>query len=420
MAIKSRSTCSKSIRTHGKAHAYDICRNLGIEDISGEALGPLHHLIRLAQFQHHPHHEAAYQSFTPQIKLFLAKNLLTRLPGEIVQLKNIKMLSLRNNRLIELPHSLGKLTNMTELNISLNKLRWLPFELLQLIGGEGKLINLITSFNPWIKATSDQSASSVMTPRHRNATSEDIGYLQDQIEDLRLDPALDCRTTSSPLLRHLWSLWIRLEIARRRAAILPGTPARGTWSVDASTRIMPHHAWKKDPIYLGSSHITFFDINGTCTLETQRNFPAPSSLSEDITTIPVQRNGPTPLPSDSPNAVQQNSAPSLFSLALRSCVESFNLPDNETGFPAEIPEHIKRMLLAGKEVLKEGGRTCSVCAKDYIMPGAEWLEYWHCSPDVASLPRPDADDLYLPFLRRSCSWMCARRLQEQRLHADVA
>lgn len=330
------------------------------------------------------------------------------------------MLSLRNNQLTELPHSIGKLKNLTEMNISLNKLRWLPFELLHLVGGEGKLINLTTSLNPWIKATSDHSVIPPVPPLRRSAFGGDIVYLQEQIDELRLDPALDCRTTSSPLLRRLWSLWIQLEIARRRAALPPDTPTRPGWSEDARSRVMPHHAWKKDPIYLGSSHITFFDINGTCTLETQRNFPPPSTLPEHITTIPVQRNGPTPLPSDSTNTVQQNSAPSLFSLALRQCVNSFTFPDNNADLPAGIPDQVGKMLRLGKEASNEGGRSCSVCQNDYIMPGAEWIEYWHCSPDVASLPRAEADDLYLPFLRRSCSWMCARELQEQRLVADVA
>jgi len=393
---------------------------MGIEEITGDAFEPLHHLIRLPRFQHNPRHEAAYQSFTPQIKLFLAKNLLSRLPGEIVRLENITMLSLRNNQLTELPHSIGKLKNMTEMNISLNKLRWLPFELLRLVGGEGKLNNLTTSLNPWIKATSDESAIPNAPPLPRSAFGGDIVYLQEQIDELRLDPALDCRTTSSPLLRQLWSLWIRLEVSRRRAALPPDTPTRSTWTSDASARVMPHHAWKKDPIYLGSSHITFFDVNGTCTLETQRNFPPPSNLPEHISTFPVQRNGPTPLPSDSTNSVQQNSAPSLFSLALKSCVDSFTLPENEKDLPEGIPEHIGKMLHFGKEASKEGGRSCSVCEKAYIMPAAEWIEYWHCSPDVASLPRPDADDLYLPFLRRSCSWNCARALQEHRLEADIA
>lgn len=330
------------------------------------------------------------------------------------------MLSLRNNQLIELPHAIGKLNNLTELNISLNKLRWLPFELLHLVGGEGKLINLTTSLNTWIKATFDETTTPATPLPRRSAFGGDIVYLQEQIDELRLDPSLDCATTSSPLLRQLWSLWIKLEIARRRALLPPDTPTRTTWSADASTRIMPHHAWKKDPIYLGSSHITYFDINGTCTRETQLLFPPPSTLPEHTTTIPVQRNNVTPYPTDSTNTVQHNAAPSLFSLALKTCVNAFTLPESDSDIPPGIPEHVTRMLRQGKEALKQGGWNCSVCGKEYVMPAAEWIEYWHCSPDVATPPRPEAEDLYLPFLRRACKWGCARGLQEGRLVGDVA
>jgi len=384
---------------------------MGIETLPEDAIKLLHHMVHLPRNQSYPYCEDAYESFIPEIKLFLSKNLLTRLPGEITNLASLKVLSLRNNQLTELPHSLGRLVNLAELNVSFNKLRWLPYEMLSLVAGKGKLVGINTSFNPWIKATMSTDGPIVRSPGLIRGLS--AVQIQEQIDDLLEEPEFQERSCSSPKIRRLWSLWIQLTIAQRKAALPPDTPMRSTWTDDAMSRVAPHHAWKKDPILLGSSHITFFETDGTMTLNTSKHFPAPSSISDHTTPIAVQRNGPSPLPIDSTNQIQHHhGARSLFSLALSTCASSLFLSSIDAKL--EIPDQVRQMLHLSHDVEEEGGRKCSVCAREYIMPAAEWIEYWHCSPDVAGAPRPEDEDLYLPFLRRSCSWACAVEVQRER------
>ena len=389
-----------------------MLRNMGIETLPEDAIKLLHHMVHLPRNQSYPYCEDAYESFNPEIKLFLSKNLLTRLPGEITNLTSLKVLSLRNNQLTELPHSFGRLVNLAELNVSFNKLRWLPYEMLSLVAGKGKLVGINTSFNPWLKATSASEGLMTRSPGLIRGLS--AVQIQEQIDDLLEEPEFQERSCSSPKIRQLWSLWIQLTIAQRKADLPPDTPMRSTWTEDGTSRVAPHHAWKKDPILLGSSYITFFETDGTVTLNTSKHFPAPSTITDLTTPIPVQRHGPTPLPCDSTNSIQhRHGARSLFSLALRACSSHLFLSSIDADLP-EIPDQIRQMLHLSHDVAEEGGRKCSVCQREYIMPAAEWVEYWHCSPDVASAPRPDDEDLYLPFLRRSCSWGCAVAVQTER------
>lgn len=79
---------------------------------------------------------------TPTLHLYLSRNALRTLPGELFNLNHLTVLSLRNNKLTELPPAIGNLENLVELNIGINKLRWLPYELLKLVKQQLKILNI--------------------------------------------------------------------------------------------------------------------------------------------------------------------------------------------------------------------------------------------------------------------------------------
>jgi hypothetical protein len=126
----------------------------------------------------------------PSIRLFLSQAKLSRAPREVLNLKDLTVLSLRNNKLTELPPRIDRLANLVELNVSSNRLKWLPFSILKL----RKLRTLSVHPNPlhlWsgssqkaLQATVDEcymafagnfevpfDSSSIRTPRHLGTVS---------------------------------------------------------------------------------------------------------------------------------------------------------------------------------------------------------------------------------------------------------
>ncbi|KAL8722081.1 MAG: hypothetical protein Q9225_001368 [Loekoesia sp. 1 TL-2023] len=91
-----------------------------------------------------------YESFTPDLQLYLANNQLTRIPGQLFQLQTMTVLSLRGNNLSELPSAITSLINLRELNVSNNNLRWLPYGIRELLGKELRFFGF--NPNPFIRA----------------------------------------------------------------------------------------------------------------------------------------------------------------------------------------------------------------------------------------------------------------------------
>ncbi|KAK2075360.1 hypothetical protein P8C59_009491 [Phyllachora maydis] len=90
-----------------------------------------------------------FEQKDPTIRLFLANNRLTCIPGAIFNIEHLTVLSVRGNNLQELPPSIGKLKNLQTLNIGQNLLHWLPAELLDLMKYKGKLKTLSLHPNPY-------------------------------------------------------------------------------------------------------------------------------------------------------------------------------------------------------------------------------------------------------------------------------
>ena len=91
-----------------------------------------------------------YQPLTPALRLYLSNNLLEDVPGEVYQLKNLEVLSLRSNNLTDLLPSIEKLIRLRELNLGSNQFKWLPWELLQLMSA-GSVKKCMLYPNPFMR-----------------------------------------------------------------------------------------------------------------------------------------------------------------------------------------------------------------------------------------------------------------------------
>ena len=87
-------------------------------------------------------------SFEARLRLFLANNYLRTLPLPVLDLTNLRELSLRRNKLTKLPAGIRNLVNLERLNVSGNKLSYVPFEIVEL-AQKHHLFELITFSNSW-------------------------------------------------------------------------------------------------------------------------------------------------------------------------------------------------------------------------------------------------------------------------------
>lgn len=99
--------------------------------------------------------------------------------------------------------------------------------------------------------------------------------------------------------------------------------------------------------------------------------------------------------------------PSLFSLSLKAATQVAEVPQLRSLLPEDIPETVHRALEAATTAREEGVKECVICGKVYIIPRAEWIEY-RFIPDMWDSPWPECtlEELFIPFLRRVCSWGC--------------
>ncbi len=155
--------------------------------------------------------------------------------------------------------------------------------------------------------------------------------------------------------------------------------------------------------HLASTRIAFLDTTGSSIREYAQ---APSSASEhwekslnaNDSIYPPQR--------------QRTKTPSLMELAIRACYKTAQLSQLPFLLPPDCPTYLKQLLESTWELKESGGKRCSVCGSEYIIPRTEWLEWWwYCSPSNGppgdrDLSTPAHKATPLPLLRRGCSWQC--------------
>ncbi|ELR07141.1 hypothetical protein VC83_02397 [Pseudogymnoascus destructans] len=131
----------------------------GLTSLSNSAIRPLASFSSIPVLT-----QGSYQTLLPKLRIFLARNELKRLPGEIFNLENLSVLSVRSNELTELPTSINRLRRLTELNASNNALRSLPFELLELLSCPSKIKILHLHPNPFYEPSASDDITETGLP----------------------------------------------------------------------------------------------------------------------------------------------------------------------------------------------------------------------------------------------------------------
>ncbi|KAA1100651.1 hypothetical protein PGTUg99_009743 [Puccinia graminis f. sp. tritici] len=121
------------------------------------------------------------QSLTPvklSASLFLSNNQLTSRPfaqlGLICYFQGLEQLSLRSNRLTKIPEEIGQLKNLRLLNLAFNKLKFLPSSILKLTD-----CKLLLSGNPWLTPPLPLDSSSSLKPTLGNRRVQQFRWLSE-------------------------------------------------------------------------------------------------------------------------------------------------------------------------------------------------------------------------------------------------
>lgn len=336
--------------------------------IDNETLKPLHQLIRLPV----PINDTQkitvdhFAPLTPSIKLFLSKNDLQQLPSELWNLGNLAVLSLRSNSLTEISPSIGRLRNLHELNVAGNQLPFLPFELLALV--ENKLVQLSLSPNPFVQPLPLPNSTML-----RNVPSKVDDCLR-ELQRLRARcPSIDKTQPSHEALLH------RLYASRLHTA------SKGL---------------KSTSTYVASSSTSFFEIDGSVVRPRFRAFTAHARPDYSAS-----------FSSPSPPSSVRSAAPSLFELSARACARSQYVGQLSTLLPEDASPPVNTAIGKVMESKEIGMQHCSVCNKQFLVPRAQWVDYYYVGPG-SEMCSPS--ELFRPFVRRACSWVCVGRLNEQR------
>lgn len=335
--------------------------SLGLEDISNETIAPLSQLSCIPQVTR----DVAFEQKDPELKIYLARNRLWRLPGSLFDLTFLTVLSLRDNKLSEIPVSISKLKNLRELNLAQNKLRTLPPQLLDLIGPTGRLKKLMLFPNPFVQP--DRAIGDI--------SDEGVMDVHDYVVSMRIGA-----TRPAMLGRFLGQTPLQLTTAKGRRT--------SKFSLQVENEKLP---------------VEF----------------ARQELDDNTNEIALSGDGDA-------IAEKQSRVPSLVEVALRSCYRIAKPESLVDYIPGELYQ-LRTLLARAGDQKHCGGLACSTCRKHMVMPAVEWVEwrdlrtcYWlqagggrdveagHIAARLIPLSRAQ-DEIALPFLHRACSWLCGPR-----------
>lgn len=161
------------------------------------------------------------------------------------------------------------------------------------------------------------------------------------------------------------------------------------------------------PLHMSSTPVVYLNIDGS-PVDTTGPLP-PSTIPHTNTSIlPTAALDQTAEPTQLPRG---STVPSLFELSTSAASKVAALSELHNLLPPETPKPVLAALdLANAVKEEEGDRMCSVCERSYVIPRTEWIEFWHRIPvnpmNPELLTGIGMDELFLPFLRRGCSWRC--------------
>ncbi|CAM1506262.1 Fc.00g059030.m01.CDS01 [Cosmosporella sp. VM-42] len=333
--------------------------SMGLEEISNDTITPL------SQFSCIPHvtKDVAFEQKDPELKIYLAMNRLSRVPGAIFDLTYLTILSLRGNKLTELPPAISRLNSLRELNVSQNRLRYLPTDLLDLIGSNNnKLRTLVVHPNPFFQPEHDFEEDGIVgvwgTESHEisSLVSKSLGRSPVQLSNTTGRVLSDFRLPTDPTMR-----------------ILP------------------------------------VEVDSTDDSE----LPSPVSSKGSL--------------DDPRSLAKTSGVPSLLEIALRSCYGSTQLPEMIHYIPEgllnlrQLLDRAVRQKQAGGLTCSSCRKMHVVPTAEWV----EWRElrtserigdegyaegYWHWR----LLPLSKAEgEMAVPFLHRGCSWACGPKDTEK-------
>lgn len=108
-----------------------------------------------------------FESLVARPRLYLSNNLFRAFPAPILELSNLRLLSLRQNKLTRLPPGIRNLVKLETLNVSGNRLQYLPIEVLDLMSNH-RLVELQSEPNPWVTCTEEQKKTDPEMTRMSN------------------------------------------------------------------------------------------------------------------------------------------------------------------------------------------------------------------------------------------------------------
>ncbi|QSZ32371.1 hypothetical protein DSL72_001945 [Monilinia vaccinii-corymbosi] len=375
----------------------DLSR-LALDHLENSTIRPLGTFVKAAR---------AYATLEPSLRIILSGNRLTKLPAELFNLNRLVFLSLRDNKLQEIPPSIGKLTILEDLNISQNNLGYLPYEILDLIIG-GTLFDFQLHPNPFYVPMAKPEST------ENSATHFEIN-LHRKLPVVRNTVNLNEENPTSRSGGGNANFQSSISTDSSQVTFIPNDPSR------------PIYGEKCTLSYQFRTEVRFLDIFGKCIKGPI--FPSDTDWKNNGRSVqlPVARADDIPEPPAVCSRVQ-----SLVEKALQSCSRSPELPHLESylEFP---PLHIPSLLKRADNVSYSGPTLCTVCNRSFIVPRAEWIEWWEIEKvskkdrlirtQTASAANQakrvenerDAAEKLIPLIRRSCSWLCLPQNSEPRL-----
>lgn len=310
----------------------------------------------------------SFHPFTPALKIFLSQNDLRDLPCELFKLENLNVLSLRNNKLHELPPIVNHLHELVEMNIAYNRLRFLPYELLDLFSDAGRLHHFTMHPNPFYEP--EEPTSNANNPTAEESISVGLGR---KFKPRSAD--YNVRSQQKPW-RPEWNLQYHYR-----------SPVR-YFSIDGRLLKGPEFPHEQSRDTNNSSNLT----------------KIPISSPDDIPTPPLGKSSP------------ESRVPSLVELVLRECSRQPELPRMIEWCAEDYPERLVPLLKLANKVRDAGGRSCTVCKQQFILPRTEWIEWWEIEkiPEKGGLGSAASPlrhienrrEALVPLMRRGCSWSC--------------
>jgi hypothetical protein len=73
----------------------------------------------------------------------------------------------------------------------------------------------------------------------------------------------------------------------------------------------------------------------------------------------------------------------------------------------DLPPNVRKLLESARVIQESGGRDCTLCRRQMVIPRKQWIEWWSMSAYHAhSTPTSSSDKVY-PFLRQQCALACS-------------